>query len=172
MSMFPIASVTVGAGGTTTVTFSSIPQTFTHLQIRGILFSATAGANFAAQFNGDTGANYKGHYLYGSGSAATSGVSSNTSGISVGYVSTANASYGDAFIFDILDYTNTNKYKTCRDLDGRDANGAGHIELFSGVWLNTAAITSITIASTGAPTAAQYSTFQLYGIQSSPTTGA
>jgi hypothetical protein len=68
------------------------------------------------------------------------------------------------FILDILDYKDTNKYKTARSLDGSDANGSGEISLRSGSWRNTAAITSITLTPTGTGIA-QYSSFALYGIK-------
>ena len=66
------------------------------------------------------------------------------------------------FIVDILDYANTNKYKTMRALDGFDANGSGYAVLWSGNWRSTSAVSTITI--TGG-TFAQYSSFALYGIK-------
>jgi hypothetical protein len=77
--------------------------------------------------------------------------------------------YYSASIIDILDYANTNKYKTYRALTGIDKNGSGSIQLTSGVWRNTTAITSITITpqSNTSPTNQfqQYSQFALYGIK-------
>jgi hypothetical protein len=152
-----IATVDVGSGGLSTVTFSSIPQTYTHLQ----LICSNNSGNSNIQFNGDTGTNYSRHYLYGNGSTATSGA--NTSTTSMGIIDyTGTADIFTANIVDILDYTNTNKNKTVRVLSGVDTNGAGAVLLYSGLWRSTAAISTITI--TGG-TAAQYSTFQLYGIR-------
>lgn len=65
---------------------------------------------------------------------------------------------------DVLDYKNTNKYKTSRFLSGYDANGSGVIMLNSELWMSTAAITSITIDNTGS-NFAQYSSFALYGVR-------
>ena len=154
-----IATTTVGAGGSSTVTFSSIPSTYTHLQLRCI----TNSGGDRLQFNGDTAANYTRHYLLGNGTAASSGASTGATYSSViDYTNTASTFAGS--IVDILDYNNTNKFKTIRSLTGFDTNSQGEIFLFSGLWRSTAAISTITI--TGG-TAAQYSSFALYGIKGS-----
>ena len=156
-----IATTTVGAGGTSSINFTSIPQTYTHLQIRGI-WATSAAQNLKIQFNSDTGANYKAHFLYGDGATVSSSVTSiSPNSMSLGY--NASSTSFEASICDILDYTNTNKYKTIRSLDGNDRNGAGDIEFDSGVWLNTAAITSINLTpQTG--TISQFSSLALYGV--------
>jgi hypothetical protein len=67
---------------------------------------------------------------------------------------------------DILDYSNTNKFKTHRCLCGHDQNGSGFIFMFSGNWRSTAAITSITIyPGDFTTTFAANSSFALYGIK-------
>ena len=72
-------------------------------------------------------------------------------------------SYG-VNIIDILDYTNTNKYKTTRMISGYDVNGAtGFIQQSSGLWMNTSAINRIDLVSSGNFTTA--STFALYGVK-------
>ena len=160
-----ISTVTVGAGGASSITFSGIPQVYKHLQIRAIASGAGA-QRYGVQFNGDTGANYTQHFLYGTGSVAgaggtVGGAKYNTIGASDG--STA---FG-ASVTDILDYTNTNKNTTVRSLAGYDTNGAGLVVLYSFVWLNTSAVTSLTIqaAESYSGNFAQYSSFALYGIQ-------
>jgi hypothetical protein len=67
---------------------------------------------------------------------------------------------------DILDYANTNKYKTVRTLSGYDLNNAtyGALRSYSGLWMNTNAITSIKFYADGV-NLAQYSQFALYGIK-------
>jgi hypothetical protein len=155
-----IATTTVGSGGTSTITFSSIPSTYKHLQIRATLFTTAGGVNI--QYNGDTGANYTYHQVYGvgSGSVLSNAGTSQTSG----YIAYNNAAggYPTVAIADILDYQNTNKYKTHRSFAGADVNGSGGaVTYFSGLWLNTAAISSINIIGTFA----QYSSFALYGIK-------
>jgi hypothetical protein len=87
-----------------------------------------------------------------------------TSG-SLGYIPvTADTNIFGTAVFDLLDYTNTSKYKTTRSLTGHDKNGSGLIVLYSGLWLNTAAVTSITVLpNTG--NFNQYTSAALYGIK-------
>jgi hypothetical protein len=159
--MFPLGMVQVGSVGSANITFSSIPSTYTHLQLRGI-WKLSGGGNLKIQFNSDTGANYKCHFLYGDGSTAQSSVTSvSPNAMSLGYQA---ASTFEASVCDILDYANTNKYTTIRSLDGNDRNGAGDIEFDSGVWLNTAAVTSITLTAQSG-TISEYSSLALYGIK-------
>lgn len=168
-----IATVTVGAGGASSINFSSIPSTYTHLQVRGIVrqsYSGTGGANLIYRFNNDpltngdtSNSNYVGHYLYATGTTYGSGISNrnycsenlhdgNTGGIFAG------------FIMDILDYTNTNKYKTFRTSSGQDRNGAGEYTLWSGFWKNTAAINQLTFYPDPGYNLVQNSSIALYGI--------
>ena len=151
------------------VEFTSIPATYTHLQIRAIGRSTRAENNTALnmQFNSDTGSNYSWHRLDGDGSAASSGAGTTQTSIIVDRftASTATASQFGAFILDILDYANTNKYKTTRNLGGYDNNGNGLITLGSGLWQNTNAITSIKLIDRSGNNLIQYSKFALYGIK-------
>jgi hypothetical protein len=169
-----IAGQTLGSAGS--ITFSSIPQTFTHLQVRLTSRSdyASTTASVFMRFNGDSGANYVYHYLLGDGSSATSGAST---GSTVAWVGNMPAASSTANVFastivDILDYTNTNKNKTTRSLDGYDTNGAGQTYLSSNLWLNTAAITSILLVSGGGANFVANTRADLYGITSSEVTGA
>ena len=165
-----IATTTVGAGGTSSITFSSIPSTYTHLQIRFTARTNRANAidPFYVRMNSDsTAANYVSHALYGSG---TSAVSNNTTGEPGTFhylVSGANAntSVFGSMVIDILDYTNTNKYTTTRSIGGSDNNGSGFICFNSGLWMNTNAVTSLTILPFVGPNFVEYSTFSLYGIK-------
>lgn len=174
-----IATVTVGAGGSSSVTFSSIPGTYTHLQIRGIHRADNGGGtsvNGYIQFNSDTGSNYSWHVLAGDSSAASAGALTSTS---TPYAIRAEGTGGiansfGASITDILDYANTNKYKTVRTITGSQNNGAngtygaGFINLNSVLWMSTSAITSISLYVSGGPaTWQQYSSFALYGIKGS-----
>ena len=162
-----ISTVTVGSGGSSTVTFSSIPSTYTHLQLRFIAKAGGANAIYF-RFNNDSGSNYTRHRLTADGSsAAASGSASQTQIYTFGIAGlpTATSTFGVG-VADILDYANTNKYKTFRQLDGADANGSGTIELVSGLWMNTNAITEINIG-LDANSFSQYSQFALYGIKGS-----
>jgi hypothetical protein len=155
-----IMTTTVGAGGQSAITFSSIPSTYKHLQIRYSANCTTTG-NPIVRFNSDTGSNYAYHILYGQGSSAlsTSGASQTFMYLGVVY---QNTSVFNGGIIDILDYANTNKTKTMRALTGADNNSAGEIGLFTGLWNNTTAINSITITLANFT---QNSRFALYGIK-------
>ena len=167
-----LATVTVPSGGASSIVFSSIPSTYTHLQIRGIAKDAGANNNNTASpylnINNDSGSNYAIHALRGDGSNATAfGYASQSSITLYGAgIGNATSSIFGGFITDILDYT-TNKNKTVRTLAGNDSNGVGvnHISLSSGVWLSTNAINSLTITSASSGNFAQYSSFALYGVK-------
>jgi len=161
-----IATVTLSSSAAS-ISFSSIPSTYTHLQLRGISKAASSGSPFAYQirFNGDSAANYTYHRLIGNGSAASAVGTTGASQISCFYEPTNEANVFAGGVIDILDYTNTNKNTVVKTLGGYDANGSGYATFFSGVWLNTAAITSITLITESATNTAQYSSFALYGIK-------
>lgn len=157
-----IQTVTVGAGGQTSISFTAIPSTYKHLQIRYIARATTGSvANFTMTLNSDTGANYSRHGLYGDGASAAALGGANESSMLAGVVSST-ASTFSVGVIDVLDYQNTNKYKTVRDLNGVDWNGSGYAVLYSGSWRNTNAVTSVELNFT---TFAQYSSFALYGIK-------
>jgi hypothetical protein len=166
-----IATTTVGAGGASSVTFSSIPSTYTHLQIRLMAKDDDTGAtpnNLRVRFNSDTATTYSRHALYGDGASVVANGNANygyvdlIAGISTS--ATGKTSMFGTGIIDILDYANTNKYKTVRSLSGTDWNGSGRISLNSGNWRSTSAITSIELYSAGV-NLVQYSSFALYGIK-------
>ena len=165
-----IATVTVGAGGSSSIAFSSIPSTYKHLQIRGITRSTSTGSGTEASlvtFNSDSGSNYSYHTLRGDGSSATATGSASTTFMvfwgSVHAGDTANT-FG-ASVVDVLDYADTNKYKTLRALGGIDTNTTvDYIVLSSGNWRSTSAVNAITI-SCASGNFAQYSSFALYGIK-------
>jgi hypothetical protein len=162
-----IQTVTVSTA-TPSITFSSIPATYKHLQIRGLgHWSGTANtyANGQVQLNGDTGSNYAYHRLYGNGSSASADASTSTTKMNTPWF--PDDTYSNTFgsiIVDILDYSNTNKYKTIRSLGGFDGNGSGLIGLFSGLWMSTAAVTSFSI-SLPSYNLTTNSQFALYGIR-------
>lgn len=167
-----IATQTVGAGGAATVTFSSIPQTFKHLQIRGIARGTSTSTydRVDYRFNSDSGTNYARHLILAGGISTPEsyGYTGQTFGAAA-YVSgaTLNSAVFGAVVIDILDYTNTSKYKTVKSIGGADGNGSQtYMNLASAVWQSTSAITSITIGPIEAATnLAQYSSFALYGIK-------
>ena len=169
----PIATTTLSSSGT--ITFSSIPATFTHLQLRVLGRTDRAGSAFDAfliKVNNDaTNANYTYHYLTGDGASAAAGQENGTYGGAVVYRlpgATAPANIFSTVITEILDYRNTSKYKTLRSLGGVDYNGSspvGEIYFGSNLWLSTTAITSLVIVPRTGTNFVQYSQFALYGIK-------
>jgi hypothetical protein len=169
-----IATVTVGSGGQSTITFSSIPSTYKHLQLR-IAASTDRGTfaldNVFVTLNSDTNANYSHHFLQGDGSSASAGASANTTDVRSGSLpSSAAANVFGVSIFDILDYKNTDKYKTIKSLSGFDLNGTvsgigGFLQFYSGNWRSTSAINSITLNRQSGTNFIQHSSFALYGIK-------
>jgi hypothetical protein len=159
-----IATVTVGSGGASSVTFSSIPSTYQHLQIR-FMSKLSGGDDVVMRFNGDTANNYWNHILYGNGSSAISSVPFGGAYSAVALYYTSSSSSIAGGVVDVLDYTSTNKNKTVRFLGGYDDNGSGNIDFASGSWSATpAAVTSINIRAV-ANAFSQYSSFALYGIK-------
>jgi len=156
-----LATVTLSATASS-ITFAGIPTGYKHLQIRSISY-ASNGSYLRMQFNGDTGSNYSWHLLGGNGSSAYTDVgTSDTSMAGPSQANSANIFCGT--ITDVLDYANTNKYKTVRFLGGKDQNGSGGISLNSGSWRNTAGVNSITFFSSGVDFPA-YTQFALYGVK-------
>lgn len=160
-----IATYTVGSGGSSTITFSSIPSTYKHLQIRYSV-SNSAGAYFPTlRFNSDSGSNYFTYHLLNGdqGGAQASAGATGTYNWTSRTTNTANV-FGAAVV-DILDYQNTNKYKTTRSLGGYNANGGGQVDYMSGLWMSTSAISQIEMTFSLGGNYKEYSKIALYGIK-------
>lgn len=164
-----IATAT-GTGSSGTITFSSIPSTYKHLQIRGIGRTTTASTGFddlLVRFNSDSSASYTYHALYGDGSSAGAfGGTAQTSAIIVDglYRNNVTSNTMAGLVIDLADYSVTTKNKTLRTFNGGDVNGSGKVYLQSHLWINTAAVTSITLIANGTNFGTQ-SVFSLYGIK-------
>lgn len=143
-------------------TFTNIPQTYKHLQIRFTSASSTSSVSDALlRLNGDTGSNYVWHELQGNGSSVSSFANTSQTIMRVAtQPANTQTNIFAAGIIDILDYANTNKNTTIRTLAGNTSIDR-RIHLYSGLWLNTAAVTSITIL--GDPQI--NSRFSLYGVK-------
>jgi hypothetical protein len=167
-SFFSIETINP-TGSTNTVTFSNIPQTYTHLQLRLLVRDARAVTinTLNMRFNGDTGSNYSIHGTEGSGASASSFNATSQAVTNTG--NNAGASLASnifsVHIIDILDYANTNKFKTHRTFYGVDGNGSGYVGMHSGNWRSTNAITSIDFFTNASPNFSNYSSFALYGIK-------
>lgn len=158
----------VGTGSSGTITFSSIPQTYTHLQIRYIARdtnSGTADNPINMQFNGDSNTgNYKTHRLYGNGTSAAA--DSYTLSIAGSGVSNNNTNtFYAAGVIDVLDYANTSKNTTVRSLSGWDSNGSGIAWMISELWVNTSAVSSLSFSFFSGGNFGTNTQFALYGIK-------
>ena len=177
-SSFEYIATATGTGSSGTITFSSIPSTYKHLQLRWIA-KDTYGPGFAGvypislQFNSDSGSNYAGHRLLGDSTTVYAYGQANQTTIPNINGITPTATYLNNImgigIIDIHDYSSTTKYKTLRSFSGGDTNSStagqtGIVSLSSGLWQNTNAITSISISAaiTAFTTTTQ---FALYGIK-------
>jgi hypothetical protein len=168
---YELISSTVLGSTTASVTFSSIPNTYKHLQVRMAARIATAtgtnGVEFDLRLNSDSGANYASHRLYGDGTSVTSTAASaqNQMAVLQGLPSASQtAGIFGAAVIDILDYASTTKNKTLRTLNGY--NGVSNrISMHSGLWVSTAAVNSILVYDINAFSFASGSRFSLYGIK-------
>lgn len=160
-----IATTTVGAGGTSAITFSSIPSTYTDLCLKFSL--RTTRGTFTADlirvdFNGSSSSQSL-RLIEGSGTtvgnlslSTTQVVSATTS------VSTANTfSNGELYI---PNYTSSTHKSISADTVTENNAVQGPLYLAAGLWSNTAAITSISLTNVNSATIVQYSSATLYGI--------
>ncbi len=170
-----IQTVVAPSAGSASVIFNNIPQNYAHLQLRFIArggYGISGAYSVGISYNGDTSSNYSFHNLRGNGSSASTGAGVNQSYDYSSIVQGTNLSPVTqtfaANILDILDYSNTNKFKTIKTLAGVDTNGTGDqiIILSSACWRSTSAITSITLSTVGFGSFLEYSHFALYGIRS------
>ena len=155
--------------GVSSVSFSSIPQTYQHLELRWSTVGSTGGAGLFLRFNEDTSGNYTRNVIFGvsgSGVTTSTGVGS-SAGASSFYVTVwmdgLNDSFSDAALINVYDYSSTSKYKTAWGQVGqtRSASRNEH-NVTGGSWLNNSAVTSISLTpSSGTITG----TFSLYGIK-------
>ena len=159
----------VGTGSNATITFSSIPSTYTSLQIRCLVRDTSTGTGayrLDVNLNGDTATNYAYHILSGNGASVTASGVASAAFMSQGTVKVRDGEAAGIMgigIIDIHDYASTTRNKTVRSFTGYDANGSGYVGLQSGLWMSTSAVTSITLSASTFFTSA--TVFALYGIK-------
>lgn len=164
-----IASVTVGSGGAATISFTSIPNTYSDLTLVCSLRSTTTGQSddrgAVVTFN-SSGTNYSARRLYAYNGTTTG--SDSSSGLSIiygGTTGTANT-FSSNFIY-IPNYTSSsNKPASADDVSEQNSATRNWIGSYAWLWSNSAAINSITLTP-DAGSFAQYSTATLYGIKNS-----
>lgn len=166
------SEILTGSQASVTFDVTGLGSTYQHLQLRMTLKdggSATSSSNtrVGLRFNADTAGNYATHTLFGRGSSVASAAVAPTGAMwistdSIGTSATANSFLGA--VVDVLDPFETTKYTTMRSLAGLTA-AYYYIGLNSGVWMNTAALTSLTILPIDTSNFTQYSRFSLYGLK-------
>lgn len=163
-----IASSTVGSGGATDITFSSIPQTYTDLLLKVSFRTTSGGANYTGEMtiNGTT-TGYTGKDITGTGASVTS----NNRNYAFVYIGEINGGASTSNTFTnkeiyIPNYTSSN-YKSI-SIDSVFENNAttAYAQLEAILWSNTAAITSLKVFEE-TNSLAQYSSAYLYGISKS-----
>ena len=169
---YTLISSNVLASSAASVTFSSIPATYTDLVLRvsARCDNGSTANNARIQFNSDTATNYSETFLYGSGSAAASSrVSSQTKILEAlivdGNTATANT-FGNLEMY-IPSYT-VSQNKPISTIAVQETNATGaYIYATADLWRNTAAITSIYIEAGATVNFVTGSSFYLYGIKNS-----
>jgi len=169
---YELISTTLLGGNQSSVTFSSIVSTYTHLQIRLSVRSDRAFAfdNMAMRFNADTGSNYASHWLYSNNSTIVPDYESATSRMVVARVpdTGANASEFGVSVIDIVDYKSTTKNKVAKSLYlSNTSTSYPWTGIHTAAWFSTAAITSITLLPVSGTNFTANSRFSLYGIKGS-----
>ncbi len=157
-----IATTTL-ATASTIITFSSIPNTFTDLIVVGKSNQTTGGAaSFWMRFNGDSANNYGLIRLYYNGTGSPGTDSSNSNSGYAGIIDSGSIDDGSTFEYQIYDYSNTTTYKTsvCRTDNG---SSGVYQSVYAHLWLNTAAINSITIEASNSMVVG--TSFTIYGIK-------
>jgi hypothetical protein len=156
----PIA--TASPSGTSDITFSSIPGTYTDLRLVVFMQAVSGSLQPALTLNGDTGTNYSNTRLVGDGASATSARQTSQTEMTLANNSTA-TTIPALWIADLFSYAgSTNKTVLCQA--SADKNGSGHIERKVLLWRNTAAITTIKVNVYGVNVASG-SRITLYGIK-------
>ena len=158
----PIATTTLAAI-TTSFSFSSISSSYTDLKL--VLTSQADSTTIFPyiRFNSDTGTNYSFTMLIGNGTAASSDRRSTIDRIGVNFNAGSTSSQPTMSLIDIFSYAGSTN-KTCLVTVSADQNGAGNVERYVGLWRNTSAINSITIA-TNTGNFKVGTTATLYGIK-------
>ena len=151
-----IATNTLGSAAAS-VTFSSIPLTYTDLVLVQVSQITTGAGTGTIQINGDIASNYSNTFLTGNGSTATSTRNSST----VIFSGDASATDLQTSIYSFQNYANTTTYKTVLI---RSNVASGSLSAVVGMWRSTTALDAIKVG-TNTSTFIAGSTFTLYGIK-------
>lgn len=170
-----IASIS-GTGSSSSFTFTSIPQTYKHLQIRAILRENSGGnanGSLKLEFNGSGSSVGRGHWFQALGETSPYTNAQYDSGdMYIQYVSVGSAATGNVYgmlIMDIMDYSDTSKNKVIRNFYGINANNlaatSAAVGSNSNLWVNTSAINQIKLVGSNNNPYTTLSNVALYGIK-------
>jgi hypothetical protein len=154
----PIATQTLSSAAAS-VTFSSIPGTYTDLVVLAAPLSG-APEEFVMQFNSDTASNYSSTLLWGDGTTAGSYRTSSQPNTYLNYYGSVGTT-PNTQMFNIMNYANTTTYKTVIGRAGRSASG---LDAVVALWRSTAAISTIAIKLKNGNNFTTGSIFTIYGI--------
>ena len=158
-----IASNTVGSGGVASVTFSSIPSTYTDLLVKVSARTSKVGVqdDLEIRFNGLT-TNRSSRDLLGNGSSAASYTYATVTyaGLVAGSTATTGTFSNGEIYFPNYNSSNYKSYSSDNAAETNATNA--YVAFDAGLWSSTSAITSLTLQATA--NFVQYSTFTLYGI--------
>jgi hypothetical protein len=165
-----IASVSVGSGGSSSISFTSIPSTYTDLVLKVSLREATANNGVAKLKFNSSATSYTARLLWGNGSSFGSSTNYTGGGTYYGTDGSSNGSSNTVNSFASAEYYVPNyagsNFKSISFDGGAETNATAiFLGLSAGLWSNTAAITSIDITEFSGTNWAQYSTATLYGIK-------
>jgi hypothetical protein len=155
---------------TASVSFTSIPQTYTDLQllVSARINRAGISVNMGLRFNSDS-SNYTNIMLYGDGNSASGLYSTALDQFGYWY-SPANSATANTFSNQSVYIPNyTSSYNKSVSIDSTSENNATdtNVVLLGGQWANSAAITTITLSNYQGSNLRSGSTFYLYGIKNS-----
>jgi hypothetical protein len=169
---YELISTTVLGSSASSVTFSGLATTaaaYKHLQLRAVYSSnnGASGTYIRMQLNGDTSGNYSFHYLVGQGSSVLSSGSPTQSAMHISpWSSSTSSAHSDVTVTDFFNFSSTTRNKTIRSITG--GPGYGSINLVSGAWYSTAAVTSINLLAFSQGSASTFGVgtrFSLYGLR-------
>lgn len=159
-----ISSVTVGAGGTTSMEFTSIPATYTDLVVLISARSGSAGDTLWMRFNSDSSTVCTTLWLVSDGSTPSSSSNAGSAFLRLGTITSGDtASTFNNFRVDIPNYAGSAQKTMSADTVNENNATTAYQRITAGIWPVTSAITGISISNNGA-SISQYSTAYLYGI--------
>ena len=156
---YDVISTQTLASVAASVTFSSIPQTYTDL-VLVLSTGVTTGSSISIyfRFNNDSSALYSRTTLYGDG---TSAGSARGSGASEAYAGQSETTIKSMSTVQMFNYSNTTTYKTCIT---RDSQASLVSQSRVNLYRSTSAISRLDVYTTSSTFIAG-STFTLYGIK-------